>query len=322
VSSRRKLRCAIYTRKSTEERLEQDFNTLDAQREACAAYIKSQTHEGWRVLAERFDDGGWSGGTLERPALQRLLSDERALITGEEPSRAKVRRIPGREIDGLVRDTLVELFSNPDQLLQSLGNTTSAGDAERAIRQGRQLHRELIASTPEACAERIRPLLHRVVLGDGEVRISLARGSVRAALGLSKNQHADEVHDIAVPARLATSGVGLKLVVGDGVVRSRAPDQALIKLIADAHEWWAQLQSGRAASIRKLAAAENVSKSHMGRVLRLAFLAPDIVEAILEGQQPVELSTRRQLLHAELPHDWSEQRRQLGFTQTKVSPAK
>jgi site-specific DNA recombinase len=78
VSNRRRLRCAIYTRKSTEERLDQDFNTLDAQREACAAYIKSQTHEGWRALAERFDDGGWSGGTLERPALQRLLGDVRA----------------------------------------------------------------------------------------------------------------------------------------------------------------------------------------------------------------------------------------------------
>src|SRR5678809_412532 len=65
-----KLRCAVYTRKSSEEGLEQDFNSLDAQREACAAYIKSQAHEGWRLLPERFDDGGFSGGSLERPALQ------------------------------------------------------------------------------------------------------------------------------------------------------------------------------------------------------------------------------------------------------------
>src|SRR5262249_54292381 len=70
-----KSRCAIYTRKSTEEGLEQDFNSLDAQREACAAFIQSQKHEGWTVLPTQYDDGGYSGGTLERPALQRLLTD-------------------------------------------------------------------------------------------------------------------------------------------------------------------------------------------------------------------------------------------------------
>ena len=69
------LRCAIYTRKSSEEGLDQDFNSLDAQREACEAYIASQRHEGWKQLADRFDDGGISGGTLDRPALQRLLAD-------------------------------------------------------------------------------------------------------------------------------------------------------------------------------------------------------------------------------------------------------
>src|SRR5450759_4191801 len=69
------VRCAIYTRKSTEEGLDQEFNTLDAQREAAEAYISSQRHEGWLALPDRYDDGGYSGGTLERPALQRLLRD-------------------------------------------------------------------------------------------------------------------------------------------------------------------------------------------------------------------------------------------------------
>jgi DNA invertase Pin-like site-specific DNA recombinase len=68
-------RCAIYTRKSSEEGLDQDFNSLDAQREACEAYILSQKHEGWICLCEMYDDGGISGGTLERPALKRLLDD-------------------------------------------------------------------------------------------------------------------------------------------------------------------------------------------------------------------------------------------------------
>ncbi len=67
--------CAVYTRKSSEEGLEQDFNSLDAQREACEAYIQSQAGEGWRLVRARYADGGISGGTMERPALKRLLAD-------------------------------------------------------------------------------------------------------------------------------------------------------------------------------------------------------------------------------------------------------
>jgi site-specific DNA recombinase len=70
-----RIRCAIYTRKSSEEGLEQSFNSLDAQREACEAYILSQRHEGWHVVSNRYDDGGYSGGNMERPGLKRLLDD-------------------------------------------------------------------------------------------------------------------------------------------------------------------------------------------------------------------------------------------------------
>jgi site-specific DNA recombinase len=69
------MRCAIYTRKSDEEGLAQPFNSLDAQRESAEAYILSQQHAGWILLAERYDDGGFTGAHLERPGLQRLLSD-------------------------------------------------------------------------------------------------------------------------------------------------------------------------------------------------------------------------------------------------------
>ena len=74
----RRLRCAIYTRKSSEEGLDMEFNSLDAQREACEAYIASQRSEGWATIREPYDDGGVSGGTLDRPALQRLLADVEA----------------------------------------------------------------------------------------------------------------------------------------------------------------------------------------------------------------------------------------------------
>ena len=88
------IRCAIYTRKSSDEGLEQEFNSLDAQREACEAYIVSQRHAGWVALADMYDDGGLSGGTMERPALKRLLEDIKA---------SKVQTIVVYKVDRLTR---------------------------------------------------------------------------------------------------------------------------------------------------------------------------------------------------------------------------
>ena len=73
--AREKLRCAIYTRKSSEEGLEQDYNSLHAQRDACEAYVRSQAGEGWLALKTAYDDGGISGGTMERDGLKQLLAD-------------------------------------------------------------------------------------------------------------------------------------------------------------------------------------------------------------------------------------------------------
>src|ERR1039458_6571654 len=75
ANARSRVRCAIYTRKSSEEGLEQSFNSLQAQREACEAYISSQRHEGWQVVTKKYDDGGFSGGNMNRPALKQLLED-------------------------------------------------------------------------------------------------------------------------------------------------------------------------------------------------------------------------------------------------------
>jgi site-specific DNA recombinase len=88
------LRCAIYTRKSSEEGLEQSFNSLDAQREASEAFILSQRQEGWKALPNRYDDGGYSGGTMERPGLQRLL---------EDVEKGKINTIVVYKVDRLTR---------------------------------------------------------------------------------------------------------------------------------------------------------------------------------------------------------------------------
>jgi DNA invertase Pin-like site-specific DNA recombinase len=123
----RKLRCAVYTRKSTEEGLDQEFNTLQAQREACEAYVQSQKAEGWLLVPDRYDDGGYSGGNLDRPALKRLLCDIET---------RKVDIVVVYKIDRLSRSLmdfakLVDLFERHEvtfvSVTQAFNTTTSMG---------------------------------------------------------------------------------------------------------------------------------------------------------------------------------------------------
>ena len=125
--ARAKVRCAIYTRKSSEEGLEQEFNSLDAQREACEAYVTSQKHEGWTALTTLYDDGAYSGGTMDRPALQRLLDDVR---TG------KIDVVVVYKVDRLTRSLadfakIVEIFDAQRvsfvSVTQAFNTTTSMG---------------------------------------------------------------------------------------------------------------------------------------------------------------------------------------------------
>ena len=120
-----KRRCAVYTRKSSEEGLEQEFNSLDAQREACEAYIASQRSEGWVLVRDRYDDGGISGGTLERPGLQRLIADiEDGLV--DVVVVYKIDRL-SRSLADFAK--LVEVFDRNDvtfvSVTQSFNTTTS-----------------------------------------------------------------------------------------------------------------------------------------------------------------------------------------------------
>jgi site-specific DNA recombinase len=123
----RKLRCAVYTRKSSEEGLDKEFNSLDAQREACEAYVTSQKAEGWLLTSDRYDDGGYSGGSLERPALKRLLADIEA---------RRLDVVVVYKIDRLSRSLmdfarLVEAFERNSvtfvSVTQSFNTTTSMG---------------------------------------------------------------------------------------------------------------------------------------------------------------------------------------------------
>jgi len=550
VNGKGRTRCAIYTRKSSEEGLEQAFNSLDAQREACEAYVQSQQHEGWQARPQSYDDGGISGSTLERPALQRLLADIKAghvdvvvvykvdrltrtlsdfarlveifdthqvsfvsvtqqfntttsmgrltlnvllsfaqferEVTGErirdkiaaskrkgmwmggfvplgynvkdrclipnpsevstvrrlyqlylehknvrevraaagrgnlrsktgklfsrgqlyhllqnplyigevrykeerhpglheaiidhdtwkavqvqlaknrvarrhgryakEPSlltgllfdeegrgftpshalkkgrryryyiqrtrekrdgvRHRPQRIAAGEIEKVLLDALIGLLRSPMEVIEATGLENPSADQAQII----QLESAGLAghlTEPRTRNALIRELVSRVVLAPTSVVIHLNRTPLRNALGLTLLATMDD-YTLTVPARLKRKGVELKLVIeSPGTESVPAPDPTLIKAIVRGHEWWKRWSSGEAGTLNDLAKADGMTIRYLRRVMRLAFLAPDIKQAILDGRQPVELTAERLTRLADLPLDWVEQRHLLGFS--------
>ena len=572
---RTSFRCAIYTRKSSEEGLEQEFNSLEAQRDACEAYIKSQAHEGWRVLPERFDDGGFSGGTLVRPALQKLLEKikarkidvivlykidrlsrsladfarlaelfethgvsfvsvtqqfntttsmgrlmlnvllsfaqfereltgerirdkilaskkkglwmgghipigydakdrsliinapeaetvrmlfqlylehgtlravrkesqrlglktkprlradgrqsggqsffpghihsilkcplyigriphkresypgshppiidqstwdavqtklnenrngertranakessplvgllvddkgnrftpshavkagrryryymDRTLLTGAGEANAKIRRIPAPEIESAVRSGLENFLSEPLRVVDIITEKASAAQTDLAIRQAHRLKQELANATPQNWRSLIRPFLMQIVLSENAVLLRLSRDGLRTVLSptphdaqtiddAASGHSSEDIYNFIVPARIRVRGGVMKLVISDKEsADQRNPDPALVKAIVRAHDWFERIRSGQVMSISEIAECSSVSLPYVIRILRLAFLAPDIVEAIVNGRHPIELTADQLTLHEDIPLSWYDQRNKFGFAQ-------
>jgi len=551
-------RCAVYTRKSSEEGLEQDFNSLQAQREACEAFIKSQTSEGWKLIKTAYDDGGLSGGTMERPALQQLLADidqglvdiivvykvdrlTRSLadfakmverfdahgvsfvavtqqfntttsmgrltlnvllsfaqfereVTGERirdkiaaskkkgmwmggvpplgyevrehrlavnPEEAEtVRYIYQRYLElGSVRElshelaaraivskvrvsqkgirsggcrfsrgALYELLSNPLHIgeirhrqerypgqheaivprelweavqqhlrthavrdrqaatratvspltgkvfdadgeplyaqgaakagrryryyvSRSLVNG-SAGDGRKGWRlAARELERAVAIAAQQIVSDRagmleviehtqlkspdIRATLdssmvlcrrlqdeadERTCLAEIIDRIELCDDGIRVALKLTVPCSQAGVRTSSmvgltrfVPLAMKRRGVETRMVFAANNQPPRGVDPALLKAVARARVWFDELASGRARSLAEIARRDGIARGYVERLARLAFVAPAIVEAICQGQQPAELSAEILLNRVNLPPAWSEQRNVLGI---------
>lgn len=551
-----RVRCAIYTRKSSEEGLEQEFNSLDAQREACEAYVRSQRHEGWIALSDRFDDGGYSGGNMERPALQRLLTEvtsgkvdvivvykvdrlTRSLsdfarivdafdarkvsfvsvtqqfnttssmgrltlnmllsfaqfereVTGErirdkiaaskrkgmwmggttplgyiakdrtleihlgdaekvrtlfrlylkignvdeltaegrrrsitsrngnllhrgalyhllknpvyigqishkgtchpglhpaiidgatwdavqakleanrverrdgararEPSllagklfddrgiaftpshalrsgkryryyvergliggvrsgrRPRLRRIPAQEIESLVGETIANLLRSPRHLIEATGLQNASSSSTRNLVEAGIAMAERFETDPSECHRKLRSMIDRVVVAEEAVRIEIGRAALISAVGSAEQwtPGAESSHHlIVVPAKLKARGVELRFILyADDGSRRPAPDLSLIRAVVRGHDWFRRMMAPDRPTMADIAATDGVTPAYLRRLFDLAFLAPDIIAAILDGRQPIELSAERLTRLDDLPLDWGRQRRQLGF---------
>jgi DNA invertase Pin-like site-specific DNA recombinase len=536
--------CAVYTRKSSEEGLEQDFNSLDAQREACQAFILSQKAQGWKTIGS-YDDGGFSGGTLNRPALQRLLGDiaarrikvvvvykvdrlTRSLadfaklveqfdaqgvsfvsvtqqfnttssmgrltlnvllsfaqfereVTGERirdkiaaskrkgmwmggvapmgyrphqrslvidaPQAQRVReihrlylelgsvqklkaeldrrqwttpprdgergqrpfsrghlhrilsnaiyagqivhkgrsfpgqhpriiedelfqrvqlrlahqaqacslrsnaaepsllsglvfdsegrrlqpthsakagrryryyfrpardgeahsfRIPAAELEGAAIAALGEFLRDESRLLALMGDVDAASARDRIAAAAACADNLRTTATIEG-KELIRHLVRRLLVGTESIEIEVR---LQAAWG---QPDGDSIVPITVPAKLKRCGLAMRLIVhGKGERAAGRPDPRLIALLIKAQRWFRELRSGESESIASIARAHGIESSDVTQTVYLAFLAPDIVQAIAVGEHPIDLGTRRLLASAPLPIDWREQRKVLG----------
>jgi len=566
--TRRNLRCAVYTRKSTDEGLDQAFNSLQAQREACAAYIRSQAGEGWTIVQTGYDDGGISGATMNRPALQRLLADiesrridivvvykvdrltrslsdfariieifdghgvsfvsvtqqfnttssmgrltlnvllsfaqferevtaerirdkiaaskrkgmwmggvvplgydavDRKLVINEagastirliydlyletgsvpavsrelerrgiqtKPRRPDVKRskyggrffrghlsrilsnplyigevehkdarypgehapiinrtiwdavqaklaantvgrrsganakwpsllagllhdetgarlspthtrkgsrryryyvtspsesgpgwrLPAPAIESVIIEQIGTLLKDERRTIDAaqLADLTSS-QIKAALRLAGKLGEKLSTMTPAEQRDLLLNVVDRIVIQEGQLSINVDRTKMQIHLTGNKAQtagtkptrdesdHSIKTYSLNVPLEIRRRGVEIKLVVAGRSTPSASPDSKLLCLIANAQRWFSDLRSGDAKSVHDLAARHGVHWADVSRTLPLAFLAPDIVEAILIGCQPVDLTVTRLRRMQNLPTSWAHQRQLLGF---------
>ena len=559
----KKFRCAIYTRKSTEDGLEQDFNSLDAQREACEAYIKSQKHEGWELLTDSYDDGGISGSTMSRPALSQLLADvslkridiivvykvdrltrtlsdfakmvdifekntvsfisitqqfntttsmgrltlnvllsfsqfereitaerirdkiaaskkkgmwmggqvplgyealEKKLVVNKDAAKivktlyqlylklGNVRslkdmsdqlgiktkiciyksghqtggkyfsqshlykllknptyigkvlhkgqlydgvheaiidqplwdrvqtllknnsskrvhrtnfkspnlltgllydadnryltpshtckgskryryyisaarnkekthlvwRLPAIELENIILDGLTKFLSDSRQLTNQVINASiSPASAQVIIAQATLVAMQIINGSKNDKKIILQELIHSIKIFQTGIKVYMNLGyiiklaSCASEIKISKNKIPETV--INIPAILQHKSYGKKFIMPAPNRYSHKHDQQLIRAIALAHVWFSGIKCGKSSSLTDLAKQYGVERTDAGRFLKLAFLAPDIIEAIAQGSQPSHLTFRMMKRLTHLPSSWVQQRKLLGF---------
>ena len=213
-------------------------------------------------------------------------------------------RIPAKELEGAVVSRLAEALDDPLALLAATGIPLDPMELRTATARADALAR----STRNKDRGLVRSLVSRVAVHQREIRIELRASPLLKMLGVHDHALACDTIELISVVRLTRTGLAMRLVQANGKAAVACePDQTLIRLLLKARSWWARLATGE-IDIATLARQEQVNDSWMTRVVRLNFLAPEIVEAILKGEQPARLTADSLALISPLPIIWSEQR--------------
>jgi site-specific DNA recombinase len=226
-------------------------------------------------------------------------------------------RLPATEIEEIVIRETAAILRDPPRVLEAVGETGESAERVSAItRTAASLGDQLLGGSAVERNSLLRAILKRVEVGDRCLRFVVDRRGIAEAVGVAipnETLDRDIVAVFEVPAAFKRRGVEMKLVIGNSERGTTSPDPTLIDAVSKGHAWLEQLKSGQAASARALAKKLGRDRADLGKTLRLAFLAPDIVEAIFSGRQPVTCTVSRLRRLSHLPLAWAEQRKLLGF---------
>ena len=248
----------------------------------------------------------------------------RSLIIGTAKDRSKGRRIPAANLESLVITRLRTFLSDQGAILNTIRDEHADGAGQnRLILRGRQIAKELGTFAPDQIRAMLMRLLSRVDIRPDCVEISIRRGRLVELLaaqpfeattqGGKSDKESEEVLTLTVMARLQRVGRELRMLVENTDDQTMA-DPGLLRIVARAHDIQARLMQNNDLTVHVIASQERVSANYVYRLLRLPTLAPDIITAIVNGKNPPQLTAKRLMrLTPQIPVDWAEQRKLLGF---------
>ncbi len=222
---------------------------------------------------------------------------------------ARTLRIPAHELEDAVL-AAIGGFLGDESRLMALMEGIDVAIARSRLQGAAALAQRLSAGADQI--EILKQLVARIAVAQSSIEIGVRAEAIW--LGGPGKAEEESVTTIVVPVQLKRCGMAVRLIVRAPYVgKPRTPDPRLVALLAKAQRWFTSLSSGRSDSVLSIAQGHRLASADVTRVVYLAFLAPDIVQRIVRGEQPVELNVKRLLAMAPLPMDWVEQRRVLGF---------
>jgi hypothetical protein len=231
-------------------------------------------------------------------------------------------RLPAPAIEEVVVHEICRLLRDGPRLIEALDLTRIPPSHLKAIlSRASKLGDRLREAGPAEQQNLFRELVDQVEVRHESICISLRADALRAMIGVGEAERDHEPKDLPpetqltleLPIRIKRRGVEMKLILANEHEPTPKPDPILIKAVAEGHGWFEELRSGTIPSVGDLAEHHDIDQGDVSRRLPLAFLAPDIVEAILKGHQPIELTAARMMRIRDLPLSWAEQRQRLGF---------
>jgi DNA invertase Pin-like site-specific DNA recombinase len=223
-------------------------------------------------------------------------------------------RLPAATLENAVRASLRQFFEDRTRLIDALKlKDHRASDLALLIRRAARLAAQFITEDVAHQRDVIQRFVRRIDLKFASILIRLDAGGLAAVLDVDPDSIGSEEIIFETPIQLRRRGIEARLVIHQNETINGVPDPRLCRSVANAYRWFRQLKAGEMPSVRSIARAEDLHECDVSRSLRLAFLAPDIVEAIFDGRQPVELTAERLRRLPQIPLDWASQRLLLGF---------